>query len=211
MSQKTWNIGNMKRFITEFQKIDGAEIVIETLDQSLLKITYRKGSIHIPIVITPGMASKYLVSFPSLGIQSCATDNLREVEQAVEVALRAYLSDGKPIEAQAKIKAGLWGKRLITIERTDGYRTNLYVSYLLAELIRADCIHIGGFEIKANEKGIRCKYSKDVLDYGKIQREGAWDQHDQGFASVKELREADATYELGYMHPSMSWQIGRIF
>lgn len=176
-----------------------------------MEATYHKGAIDLPIVITQGSTSKYLVSFPSLDIKDCATDYLREVEQAVEVILCTYLSTGTAIEAQAKIKSHHWNKRLTTIERADGYRTNLYVSRLLAELIKLNYIHIDGLVIKVEEKGIRCKYSKNVLDYSKIQRESAWDQYDQGFVSVKELRESDSVQVLGYMHPSMTWQIGRLF
>lgn len=211
MSCNTWNNSNLKKFITEFKKIDGADIAIEKLETNRLEATYHKGVIDLPIVITQGSTSKYLVSFPSLDVKDCATDYLREVEQAVEVILCTYLSTGTAIEAQAKIKSHHWNKRLTTIERADGYRTNLYVSRLLAELIKLNYIHIDGLVIKVEEKGIRCKYSKNVLDYSKIQRESAWDQYDQGFVSVKELRESDSAQVLGYMHPSMTWQIGRLF
>ena len=210
-NHNTWNISNMKRFVTEFKKIDKADITIGKLDADLLEITYHKGVIWLPIIINPGIASKYLVSFPSLGIQNCATDNLREVEQAVEVILCTYYITGEPIEARARIKTRHWGKKLVTVERADGYRANLYVSRLLAELIRSDYIHINGVVIKIEPNGTRCKYSKDVLDYGKIQQDGTWDKYDHDFVSVKELRKTDSTQVLGYMHPSMDWQIGRLF
>lgn len=204
-------IKNMKRFVTELRKIDGADVTIEKLDTNLLEITYSKGIVDFPIVIAKGTTSKYLVSFPSLSIRNCVTDNLREVEQVVEVILCTYFSTGKPIKVQAKIKASHWNKKLITIEREDGYRANLYVSCLLAELIKLNYIFIDGFVIKVDGNRIRCKYSKDVLDYGKIQQAGTWNEYDHGFVPVKELRGNDSTQDLGYIHPSMSWQIGRLF
>ena len=90
MSCNTWNNSKLKKFITEFKKIDGADIVIEKLETNLLEATYHKGAIDLPIVITQGSTSKYLVSFPSLDVKDCATDYLREVEQAVENSFAAF-------------------------------------------------------------------------------------------------------------------------
>ena len=64
MNCNTWNTSNLKKFITEFKKIDGADIAIEKLETNRLEATYHKGVIDLPIVITQGSTSKYLVSFP---------------------------------------------------------------------------------------------------------------------------------------------------
>lgn len=207
------SVATVKRFITELCNISGACINTGIFNEDEVHMTYEKEKICLPITIKAGATPKYkyIADLPSLNIYNCLASNLNEVKQAIALMIDPCITSGEQIISQAKIKANHSDMRLVTVERQDGYRANLYISGLLFELVRLRFITINGLKLTANDKGIRCNYDKGVLNYEEIQRAQNWSKYDEGFVSVEELRKADATWREGYMHPSTAWQIGRLF
>lgn len=206
---ETLNMSYIKRFVTKFAKDTGAKIVIDSMTNSLVKIVYEKDSVFINIIIRARMKTKYEV-----GIQcnicniTFSTNNLNEVVQACDLLIQPVIRYDQVMEMKAVIKSNHWGVKLVTVERQDGYRANLYISDALMILSKMNCIRLQGIHLTYDSKTGKTKavYDKYVLNYDKIQKDGSWSNYDTGFKPVVQYPNGE-----DYIHPSLKWQKGRLF
>lgn len=204
------NTSYIKGFVTKATKETGANINIFSLSKDKVEIDYNKNSIFFRIVILPGITNKYEVHIlNNIFNIITVTNNLNEIIQGIDLILIDYMKYKTTRKLKAVIKAKHWGVRLVTVERQDRYRANLYVSHLLWQFIQVGIVQIQDLDVKILSQSplkIGCKYTKNVLDYDKIQKEKSWDRYTNGFESVKQYPNGN-----DYMHPSTAWQKGKIF
>ena len=208
---KPLNITYIKSFITKFEKDTGAKVTIDALiaDKTLAIIIYEKDGVLIKLSIRPSMESKYEVCIISkLCNVTVNTDNLNEISQVCDLILQPIIRYGTPMKLKAKIKTSHWGVKLVTVERQDGYRANLYVSNALIVISKLDEVSLDGvyFDYNGKTGKFRTSYDRCVLNYDKIQKEGSWSKYDIGFQRVEQCPNGN-----DYIHPSSKWQKGKLF
>ena len=208
---KNLNMTYVKTFVTKFAKDTGAAVNLDSMhsNKNSAKVVYEKEGICIYLHINSSELAKYEVTLQcDLCSISFLTDNLNEVVQACDLLIQPAIKYGRPIELKAMIKSNHWGVKLVTVERTDGYRANLYVSSILRLLSTMQIVNIHNVKLgyDVNKHKVKASYSKDVLNYDKIQKEGNWNMYTAGFEPIRQFPEGS-----DYMHPSLKWQKGRLF
>ena len=210
---KELNLAYIKRFVTKFAKDTDAKVTLDEFfrNGTVAGIKYIKDDVHINVSIRHSAIAKYEVGLAceqaKLNVHYL-TDNLNDVVQACDLLIYTAVKLNGTLQLRAVIKASHWGVRLVTVERHDGYRANLYVSGALRLLSMANIIKIDGLDLglEDNSSKIRAVYSKDVLNYDKIQKEESWDKYSKGFQPILQYPQGN-----DYMHPSLKWQKGKLF
>ena len=204
------NISYIKGLLSKASKNTGANINIVELSEHKVDFTYCKNNIYIKVIVTPSKIKKYQVNilYGTYNIQT-VIDNLNEVIQGIDLILLDYIKYKTPILLKAVMKANHWGVKLVTVEKPDKSRANLYVSHLLyaftvANIVNIDNLHINFDTVSYKTK---CKYEKTVLNYDKIQKEQSWDKYSHGFENIKQFKDGGNDY----IHPSLTWQKTKLF
>lgn len=212
MQLKPLNETYIKRTVTKFSKDTNPNIMyVYDESEDTVSLVYLKNIVTIVIFIKSSIVAKYNVTIECKQINlsiSYITDSLNEVLQACELLIYPVATLNKPMELTAKIKASHWGLKLVTLEREDGYRANIYASTLLKLLEINNIIKLHNISIEYNAKTCksRVKYDKSVLNYDKIQKEGNWNDYTIGWQAINQYPNGQ-----DYIHPSLKWQHGRLF
>lgn len=220
---KPLNQTYLKQFTTKLAKNTGAKVELDVYNDNkdaMVRFSKDNTMIHIHLEESSSDETKFKYyasvmmeqQYKRNNIQfGFRTKSLNEVAQLCNLLLYTLDRTSGTLELKAVIKASHWGIKLVTVENTKGYRANLYVSDALYMLINMGYAKIHGMNIERKYTdpatySLRTKFDKYVLDYDKIQKEGSWSKYDIGFQPVLQYPNGE-----DYMHPSLTWQKGRLF
>lgn len=223
------NTKTLKKFITELTNKYNFNVESAQVGDSrtnIIIIFTQKIKLYLSVVIKETVNKyEYTAVLKNAQIKNTITytgvaSNINEIEQLVFI-LETYINNNfNTIECKACVKTSHWGIKLVTVETTHaigkvpkGLRANLYVSWVLEELINDKVIKIDGLTLSGtSEKDPkpRAKYNRGIIDFVKATKEHKLDEYaiQLGFPPLSsycsDCREA-------YVHPSCSWFRGRLY